>query len=71
MSIDTQITGTVPFDILADGEAIIEAVRAGKKPDPEIASRVRERAAKVTETIRQRHGVLDIGTKAIRDLRDS
>ena len=71
MSLDTRITGPIPPDVLADGEAIIEAIAAGRKPDPEIVGRVRERAARVTESIRQKHGLLDIGTKAIRELRDS
>ena len=71
MSTEIKISGPIPLDVLADGEAIVEAVLAGKKPDPLIARRVRERAAKITEEIRRKHGVLDIGSKAIRELRDA
>lgn len=71
MSTNTIDTSVIPADILADGEAVIAAVMSGKKLDPEIARRVRERAAKITEDIRQKHGVLDIGVPAIRELRDS
>ena len=71
MSTDAKITGLIPPDILADGEAILEAVVAGRKPDAELAHRVRERAAKITEDIRKKYGILDIGTQAIRELRDS
>ncbi|MES2788465.1 MAG: hypothetical protein V4719_02515 [Planctomycetota bacterium] len=70
MSIDATNTGAIPSNILADGEALLEAVMAGRKPDPELARRVRERAGKITEDIRQKHGVLNIGTKLIREFRD-
>ena len=43
---------------------------AGKKPDPAVAQRVRERANKITEEVRRKYGVLDIGANAIRELRD-
>lgn len=64
------ISGPIPSDVLSDGEAIIEAVMAGKKPDPAVAQRVRERANKITEEVRRKYGVLDIGANAIRELRD-
>jgi len=71
MSTDTKISGPIPPDVLTDAEALIEAAMAGKKPDPEVARRVRERGAKVTEDIRKKHGVLNIGTQIIRELRDA
>lgn len=70
MSIDTTHSDTIPTEILADGEAVLDAVLAGRKPDPELAHRVRERAERITEDIRKKHGILDIGTKTIRELRD-
>lgn len=70
MNIKTTSTCSVAADVFADGEAVIDAITAGKKPDPELILRVRERAAKITEEIRQRHGVLDIGVPAIREFRD-
>jgi len=63
--------GPIPPDVLADGEAIVAAVMAGKKPDHALARRVRDRAERITEGIRKKHGVLDIGAKAIRELRDA
>ena len=63
--------GPIPLDVLADAEAIVAAVMAGKKPDPALARRVRDRAQRITEDIRQKHGVLNICSKAIRDLRDA
>jgi hypothetical protein len=67
----TDITTGIPPEILADGEAVIAAIMAGQKPDSELARRVRERAERVTEEIYRKYGVLDIGTPAIRELRDS
>lgn len=71
MSTDAKITGPIPVDVLADGEAVIEAIMAGRKPDADVARRVRERAKRVTEETRRKHGVLDIGAPAIRELRDA
>lgn len=66
---DVQVAG-IPSDILADGEEAIAAALAGKKLAPEIASRIHERAAKITEEILRDHGLLDIAVPAIRELRD-
>jgi hypothetical protein len=52
MSTERAITG-IPADTLADLEAVAAAVAAGRKPDPELARRVRERARRSTELIRQ------------------
>ena len=70
MSTDTQIAD-IPSDILADGEAAIAAALSGKKLASEIASRIHQRAAKITEEIRRAHGLLDIAVPAIRELRDA
>jgi len=47
MSTETK-TAALNAEILADCEAVIERVRSGKPLDPEVARRVRERAAQVT-----------------------
>ena len=60
----------IPPDLLADTQAVIEHIVAGKLLDPEVARRVRERADRIREEIRQIHGILDIGVPAIRELRD-
>lgn len=70
MNLKTTATDPIAPDVFADGEAIVEARLAGRTPDPEIVRRVRERAAKITEEIRQKHGLLDIGVPSIRDFRD-
>ena len=67
----TKDSNSIPADVLSDCESIIQRVLSGTRPDPDVARRVRERAARVTEEIRRKHGELQIGTAAIRELRDS
>ena len=62
------IAGLAP-DLAADTEAVIESMMTGKPLDPEIANRIRERGDRIREEILQKHGVLDIGVPAIRELR--
>jgi hypothetical protein len=71
MSTDTMPTHLIPADLLADGEAVVAAILAGKKPAAELAQRVRARGEKITADTKARHGVLQIGTGAIRELRDA
>jgi hypothetical protein len=60
----------IPADTLADLEAVAAAVAAGRKPDPELARRVRERARQSTEAIRQRSGESNLAVELIRQTRD-
>jgi hypothetical protein len=62
--------GAMSPEITADTQAVIDHMMTGRPLDPEVARRVHERARAVTEAIRRRHGVLDIGVPAIRELRD-
>jgi hypothetical protein len=55
---------TVGSDPLADSEhsdtqAVLKHAFEGAPPDPEVARRVQARAARITEQIRQTHGVID------------
>jgi hypothetical protein len=61
----------IPPEIAADNAAILEYVMHGKPLDPELVLRVRARAERIREEVLQKHGVLDIGTPAIRELRES
>ena len=70
MATDLKNTGISP-EVLADGEVVIAAVMSGKKVDAETARRIDERAEKITEEIRKKHGILDIAVPAIREFRDS
>lgn len=71
MSTDTIPIHSIPAYLLADGEAVVAAILSGKKPAADLAQRVRARAAKITAETKEKHGVLQIGTAAIRELRDA
>jgi hypothetical protein len=58
MSIDTSPAGTDPQE-QADREAVLRHAFHGEELDPEVARRVHERAARVTEQIRRVHGIID------------
>ncbi|MBY0522199.1 MAG: hypothetical protein K2R98_02305 [Gemmataceae bacterium] len=60
----------LPADLAADTQAILDKLMTGKVVDPEVARRIRERGDRIREAILQKHGVLDIGVPAIRELRD-
>jgi hypothetical protein len=70
VSTKTKNTDGFPAEILADGEAVAAHVLSGSPLDAEILRRVRERASRITDEIRRLHGVQEIGTAAIRELRD-
>jgi hypothetical protein len=65
----TESITTVPPDVMADAQAVVESVMSGKPLDPVIARRVHERAREIKEAVYQKHGLLDLAVPAIRDLR--
>ena len=68
----TTETNTVGADpqILADLDAVMERIAYGKPVGLEVSRRIRERAERITEEIRQKHGKLDIAVELIRETRD-
>ena len=65
----SKTTGTDP-QVLADLDAVMERITTGKPLDPEAARRIRERAERITEEIRQQHGELDVAVQLLREIRD-
>jgi hypothetical protein len=65
----TKTTGTDP-QVLADLDAVMEGIATGKPLDPDASRRIRQRAKRITEEIRQKHGQLDIAVQLIRETRD-
>jgi hypothetical protein len=59
----------IPPDVMAELQQAAERAAAGVR-DPEAMRRASERMDRLREEIRRRHGVLDIGVPAIRDLRE-
>lgn len=58
----TETTTTLDPQELADGEAVLRHAFHGEPLDPEIARRVHERAARITEEIYRTHGLIDDAT---------
>ena len=61
MSDETKTTGPDPQE-RADEEAVLRHAFHGEPLDPEVARRVHERAARVTEEIYRLHGEIDAET---------
>jgi hypothetical protein len=59
----------IPPDVLADLNAVADAVAAGRPVDPELARRVRERADRARSAQRPAEGSRDIGVQLIREAR--
>jgi hypothetical protein len=58
-------------ELQADREEIYRAVRERRRPNPEVAQRVHERARKVREEIFRTHGLLNMAVDLIRATRDA
>ncbi len=52
-----------------ESQAVLDHLLTGKPIDPEIKRTIHERAAKITQEIRDKFGVVDIAVPAIRELR--
>jgi hypothetical protein len=60
----------IPPDVRADLDAILKALAAGQKPDPELVRRASERADQAREEVFKRNGVLNVAVDLIREGRD-
>ncbi len=60
---------TAELDLKSDEEAVIASFLTGKPLDPEVARRVHERAQSIRDRVFRKHGLVDIGVPAIRELR--
>ena len=59
MSIENAVTDPLADSEHADTEAVLKHAFGQAPLDPEVARRVDERAARITERIRRTHGVID------------
>jgi hypothetical protein len=64
----TQTETGIPPETMAELQAAADRVAKGIR-DPEAMRKSRERIDALREEIRRKHGVLDIGVPAIRELR--
>jgi hypothetical protein len=58
-------------DVVADMQAVADAVDSGEPLDPELARRVQQRARRAREELVEHFGVQDIGVDLIREARDA
>lgn len=61
----------LPADLQADSDVIVAALASGQPVPPDVAERVHRRAVAITDEVRKKHGTVDIGVPAIRELRDA
>lgn len=54
----------------SDHEEIVRAAAERRPIDPEVSKRVRERAERIREELRQKYGTLDVAIDLIREFRD-
>jgi hypothetical protein len=59
-----------PLEDDPDTQAVIQKLLTGKPLDPQVYRRIREEAARISEEVYRKHGLLDVGVPAIRALRD-
>ena len=69
MKAQTKAVG-IPPEVLADMQAVADAVAARRPVDPEVAKRVRERSEKVQSQLLHQHGVREIAVDLIRQGRE-
>ena len=61
---------SLPADVAADNQAVLDHVLTGARLDPEVARRVHERALKIRQEILQKHGVVNAAVDLVRETRD-
>ena len=64
----TNNSSTLPPEVLAEMEEAARIAMSGVR-DPEVMRKACERMDQAREEIRKKHGTLDIGVPAIRELR--
>jgi hypothetical protein len=68
MATNTKDAGIQP-DVMADMQAVANALTSGKPVDREVARRVRQRAEEARKDLLATRGVQEIGVQLIREIR--
>jgi hypothetical protein len=64
----SETNGLIPADVMTELQQAAERAMRGIR-DPELMKKAAERMDRMSEEIRRKHGILDIGVPAIRELR--
>jgi hypothetical protein len=67
---NTRETITLPPEVMADIQAVANAVDAGRPVDLEVVRRVQQRSQESQETLLRQHGVREIAVDLIRQGRE-
>ena len=59
----------IPPEVMADMQAVADALNSGKPVDREVARRIGQRAEKARQELLATHGVQEIGVQLIREIR--
>lgn len=59
----------IPANVMAELEYAAQLAASGRK-DPAFAKRIAAEAARIRDKVKRKHGLLNIGISAIRELRD-
>jgi hypothetical protein len=68
-TIETHASRLSP-ELQEDTDALMAHLTTGRPLEPRIASRIRERGEQIREMLFKEHGLLDLGTPAIRESRE-
>ena len=60
----------IPPDVMADLQAVADAIAAGRPVDPEVARRVRQRSQEVQDELVGKYGIREIAVDLIRQGRE-
>ena len=69
MSVTKAKDAGIPADVMAELEYAAQLAASGRK-DPAFAKRIAAKAARIRDEVKRKHGLLDVGVSAIRELRD-
>ncbi len=65
----TEIKPGIDPQVLADLDAVMRRIMDGTPVDPETSRRIEERADRITEELRKKHGQIDVD-QLLRDARE-
>lgn len=66
----TDFKSPIPPDVMADMQAVADAVAAARPVDTEVARRIRERSEEAQQELLRRYGIREIAVDLIRQGRE-
>jgi hypothetical protein len=60
----------IPPEVLAEMQAVMEALASGRRVDEETYRRIRERGERVRDEVRRKFGEVDLAVDLVREIRE-